>query len=101
MRTVEQLNRAVDKGWDALTNYDVAWFRKVDISTLDIYSLDLCVLAQVFPEIGYALSLERLDLRGRGIACGFDGRSSCAVGDYDKECKELTRIWRQRITEAL
>lgn len=105
MRSEYVLTECVNRGAAVLTGYMPGWENHIDTATLDIHSLDVCILGQLF-ETHYGASLAILaEFEGiperdfRGPLYGFDAFSQQLSKEYEEECARLTELWRDKIKE--
>ena len=98
---IEYMDR-VAKGTAVLTEFNKDWFRRVDMTRLDIDSIDACVVVQVVTDCdGYNEAIEWLALQEHGWATTSEGEEWAEAHGFDAsdphDVPLLNELWRSRI----
>lgn len=94
-KTLEQeLNENIDRGIEFLDKHFDGWLDKIDINTLNITSCKNCVMGQLIGDYFDTENYIHCDIGDTDFE--FDGYS---LGFSYEDGWELTKLWRQRITE--
>jgi hypothetical protein len=99
--TATQMRRRVQRGAAFLDEeHGPKWHEKIRLESLNVGDPTCCILGQLIG--GYAAGLKRMKITDqRSCSYGFHvhGTGDPLAGNYARNWKMLTRLWKQLITE--